>query len=365
MCRWTVLLVLMFFPPLTFTQEVSVNASGREGGGLLRARGSDCYAITADHVVQEATAITVTDGGHHQASVSLTKEYNSEDLAILSFDGHDRAMCNGSRWPSHTDGIGNLLKNAGANGKLVKLTAGGAVAQMPVTMTHIGDGQVIVRPTGDQNVIARGWSGSALEVNGSIVGILLSVDPSTMLGTVSRLDYVRAIVGPFFEPTDPDPFLDSVASPDFAIRVTSLLDLLVHNKLEAVKGEYQGDQKIEEKLFDNSYYSLVQLPGFGKPGLVHFWSHGCYTCRSHLDKHPTSLVYSQSFDDPIRVKNDLLERRFDALSDRIAALIPSWTRNSYHEPVNERRDEYVKNGMKVVLDSDGFHNLGLKFMPGL
>jgi hypothetical protein len=169
-------------------------------------------------------------------------------------------------------------------------------------------------------------------------------------------------VAPFFEPAELDPFLDSVASPDFAIRFTSLLDLLVHNKLEAVKGEYQGDETIEEKLFDNSYYSLVQVPGFGKPGLVHFWSHGCYTCRSHLDKHPTSLVYSQSFEDPIRVKNELLERRFDALSDRIAALSPSWTKNSYHEPVNERRDEYVKNGMKIVVDSDGFRNLGLKFM---
>jgi S1-C subfamily serine protease len=156
---WKRSLAILFLPCLMQGQQVAVDAAGRIGSAVLRRMGADCYAITANHIVEGIATITVTDDTNRHANAFVRRNYADADLAVLAIESPNRSVCDRASWPPTTADISNVLQNAPAGGKLVKIaSAGSAVVEAPVGIVSYTTGQIIVSPS--QTTIARGWSGS-------------------------------------------------------------------------------------------------------------------------------------------------------------------------------------------------------------
>jgi len=311
--------------------------------------------ITAKHVVDGAVGISLTDHLNHHASAFLKEAY-ATDLAVLEVEPQGRAMCDEAAWPGSTDDIASVVQNAGATGKLVKVTAGGSTAQIPVSIVNVDGGQVTVVPDPSMT-IAIGWSGSSLYVGDRLAGILVTVDTATGRGSALRSDYCDRVVSDIWPPPGEgsgDPFVTAVRSPEFDSRIHTILESFFANALETLNsGNYvvtTTDTSIE------SFRSTLQLPGFTAPGTLDFHNNAAYTQRARLDKHPLNLVYTQSFAG--LSSTALIKARFDALTAAVGNALPSaWTRNQYAS-----RDEYLNGGMRIVIVSE-FGKLQLEFFP--
>jgi len=354
------LTILLFVSGITFGQQVAVDAAGRGGSAVLRNLGTDCYAITANHVVDRVAQIEITDGSNHHASAFLKEGYKAADLAVLEVT-NDRTMCNQANWPDENTDVANLLQGAGAEGKLVKVTGGSSVAQIPVTIASFDGQQVVVNPPPNMT-IAIGWSGSGLYVRNILAGILLDVDTSTGRGIVSRIDYVDRIISDIFHPgvRTSDRFMRDVSSPEFDQRTRQIFSTFVANRLEDFKTSQYTVTTDNKTIM--SYFSSLQLPGFSRPGTLDFRNKGKYNGRERLDKHPINLIYTEKIDDDSYLNRDLKKARFDALSVAISNIVPSsWTRNSYSR-FGDYSEEFEGSGLRIKILT-GEKEFTLEFFP--
>jgi hypothetical protein len=291
-------------------------------------------------------------------------------LAILEVEPPNQTICDQANWPVKTAGITNVIQDAGALGTLVRIAAGGSgIAQIPVSIGNINNGQIIVSSQ-SQQTIAKGWSGSGLYVAGNrLVGILKSVDTSTGQGNVSSIDSVERIVSEFFNPdVISDTFIREVISSDFNDRLHSIFALFVANELETLRGNYvSSDQGPQDSSGTRTFNSTVQLPAFDQPGTLDFHNYSGYYKPIHLGKHPLNLVYTQSFRDQVPTAK-VLKERFDALVGVVDSVVPrSWARNSYSDGYSrgepyKYRSEYASDGMRIIIDLNSF-DLKVQFLP--
>jgi len=343
-------------------QEVAVGAGDQIGTGILRVFNDKCYAVTPNHVVDGAGGIEVTDTQGRTAQASVVAPYAAADLVVLQVPS--QAICVGTAWPSEATigGTSNRLENAGANGKLVRVTGAGSIEQIPVSITGISNGQAIVVPP-SSSAIARGWSGSGLYVNGDLAGILMSVDPSNGRGTVLQIDYVETILVFFHPPSNiTDPFLRTIASQEFQDRLQAVVDALIANHLETLKSNSYVVHTTDRSVA--SYLSTLAMPGFDKPGVLDFHNRGDYDKPEKLDKHPLNLTYSQGSRTPY--DNQLPQAQFDALSNAVQRAVPhTWSRNSYgHDSFNYlAQSQFNGRGMQITVTLYDSETLEIKFIP--
>jgi hypothetical protein len=190
------------------------------GVGILRPRYTgECFVVTPRHVAPPTSkaAKVQADGprGNLDSLVSVAEKY-SDDLAVWRMPRRvDRSNC--TAWPS-VDDVNRTLERAARAGKrahVLPWTEQGPGRAVEVTVQQLTLTRFTVHQTGEK--LAKGMSGSPVQVDGMAVGILLAVDTTDdgiVFGDVLRLDYLERHFGPFFDPSP---------SPNDAAIVASLL----------------------------------------------------------------------------------------------------------------------------------------------
>src|SRR6266478_2613851 len=78
---------------------VFLQAGERTGVGITRARGSECFVITADHVLGNFQTVSIV--GYRGLRATGTKERSyAEDIAVLRVSGQSPEICGGQQWHS-------------------------------------------------------------------------------------------------------------------------------------------------------------------------------------------------------------------------------------------------------------------------
>jgi len=178
------------------------------GVGILRPRyPGECFVVMPRHVADSARAGStglqaVGVGGFWDSLVPVADRY-SDDFAVWRIARRvDRSNC--PDWPSVAD-VNRTLERAariGRDATVLPWTMQGAGQSVRVIMDQLTLTQFTVRQTGE--ALTQGMSGSPVQVDGIVVGILTQViteGRSGSRGVVLRLDYLERHVGPFFHPS--------------------------------------------------------------------------------------------------------------------------------------------------------------------
>lgn len=173
------------------TQDASALEIGQ---AFLAHHGGQCYAILPTHVVSEAGRPALRREGT-QGLLGETVDHAElgDDLSLARLDGAITGDCGASAL-SIRRAVERLLQQ-GRLGTLRSVNGDGTVAQLGVTIVDDdGRGMLRVQPTHQGNPIRKGLSGSLLLIDGVSVGMLLSVNARSGIGTVARIDTLMAKV---------------------------------------------------------------------------------------------------------------------------------------------------------------------------
>jgi hypothetical protein len=173
------------------TQDASALEIGQ---AFLAHHGGQCYAILPTHVVREAGRPALRrEGTQGLLGEAIDHADLGEDLSLARLDGAITSDCGASAL-SVRRAIERLLQQ-GRLGTLRSINGDGTVAQLGVTIVDDdGRGMLRVQPTHQGNPIRKGLSGSLLLIDGVSVGMLLSVNARSGIGTVARIDTLMAKV---------------------------------------------------------------------------------------------------------------------------------------------------------------------------
>jgi hypothetical protein len=175
----------------------------RNGVGLLRPRyPGECFVVTPRHVADPDSGGARAAGASETLDTlqSLPDRY-SEDLSLWRMLRRvDRGNC--PQWPSMAE-VNRTLERAahrrGARAYVIPWTPQGAGRAVEVEFGELTLPRFTIRQR--RNVLHEGMSGSPVQVDGMIVGVLTEVSDSTDYGVVIRLDYVERHLDPFFDPS--------------------------------------------------------------------------------------------------------------------------------------------------------------------
>lgn len=173
------------------TQDASALEIGQ---AFLAHHGGQCYAILPTHVVSEAGRPALRrEGTQGLLGETLDHAELGDDLSLARVAGAITGDCGGSAL-SIRRAVERLLQQ-GRLGTLRSVNGDGTVAQLGVTIVDDdGRGMLRVQPTHQGNPIRKGLSGSLLLIDGVSVGMLLSVNARSGIGTVVRIDTLMAKV---------------------------------------------------------------------------------------------------------------------------------------------------------------------------
>lgn len=198
-CLWASALATLLpcAAPVAAQQAVvtTQDASALEiGQAFLAHHGGQCYAILPTHVVREAGRPALRREGT-QGLLGETTDHAElgDDLSLARVAGAIAGDCGVSAL-SIRRAVERLLQQ-GRLGSLRSINGDGTVAQLGVTIVDDdGRGMLRVQPTHQGNPIRKGLSGSLLLIDGVSVGMLLSVNARSGVGTVARIDTLMAKV---------------------------------------------------------------------------------------------------------------------------------------------------------------------------
>lgn len=173
------------------TQDASALEIGQ---AFLAHHGGQCYAILPTHVVREAGRPALRrEGTQGLLGETLDHAELGDDLSLTRVAGAITGDCGASAL-SIRRAVERLLQQ-GRLGTLRSINGDGTVAQLGVTIVDDdGRGMLRVQPTHQGNPIRKGLSGSLLLIDGVSVGMLLSVNARSGIGTVARIDTLMAKV---------------------------------------------------------------------------------------------------------------------------------------------------------------------------
>ena len=177
-------------------KNVFVQASSN-GRGVLRARGTQCFAITPNHVVGlDASTIRLIAPDARTATGGLVQRFS--DLAAVEVIGLEEEAC--AEW-TFPDGLPELIASA-VDATIVGLTEVGTEELVPVKIVGRSNRSFRVRPENSADKIIQGFSGSAVYIHGALAGIVTDVFPDGS-GGVYRIDRAEESMGYFFPGTGP------------------------------------------------------------------------------------------------------------------------------------------------------------------
>ena len=216
---------LLFLNCNVFASDAYVFSEEDFGQGFFRERGSECFFITAGHVVKDSTEIELVTSSRHRYKAEVITIY-PDDVAILRVNLPVNASCPKSSW-----GSGNKLKillNIEQEG-IVKLRLDdGSRKQVPVYIKTFDAYRYIqITPKNQNDKFTKGFSGSPLFIAGTLAGMLQSV--SKGVGNVFRQDALNNTVSLFFND------VKEYNKPKQSINVTTSKPVLEISQNEVVK----------------------------------------------------------------------------------------------------------------------------------
>src|SRR5687767_14094787 len=163
-------------------QGVWIEAA-EEGQGILRARGNECFVITAYHVVKDtAGEITVVGAQSARTTAEFVRSF-PPDLAVLRVKDARSLRCD--EWLP-LENFDAMLKTQAA-GLLMTVERNGSRTRLALTFPRLDEERVYVSPAEPTRQISQTMSGAELIVNGALAGILLQKDAAG-LGEVYQVD---------------------------------------------------------------------------------------------------------------------------------------------------------------------------------
>ena len=176
---------------LVTTQDVAALEIGQ---ALLAHFGPQCYAIMPTHVLREAKRPALLREGE---PLLLGETHDAADLGgdigIALVNGGITSSCGLGALTIRRE-IDQLLQQ-GRLATVRSINGDGTVAQLSVAIVdNDGRGMLRVQPTNQDNHIRKGLSGSLLMIDSVTVGMLLSVNARSGIGTVARIDRLMEAV---------------------------------------------------------------------------------------------------------------------------------------------------------------------------
>jgi uncharacterized protein YjbI with pentapeptide repeats len=240
--------------PQAAASQVFVRATAEHvGQGVLRGRGKDCLVLTPAHVIAAGTpsgvAIVGTQGVEAVAEVLRKLD---GDLALLALKPGSGLVC--EEWLPLV-AYGASIESQ-TKGHLSSRDDRGGRQLMPVTIRHVDQDTIIVRPATAGDQILQGMSGASLIVNGAFAGMLLTVEADE--GQVLRLDQIMRLTEPFFAPG---------AAPPPALMDLTLAQATLDRAIRERDGSSQGQGEAiaamvaRGQTFNGANWSGVSLRG--------------------------------------------------------------------------------------------------------
>lgn len=183
-------------PRMVHAEAVEIRQGDLEGAGYSFRRGASCLVVTAHHVVKESGAVTVLDRTGAKVVGSRTYANASYDLALIELPDNSSVACT-TTWPDVA-----WLRSAAFTPKselraIRHYSSGGREEQIRLTPAGGASHHLFLAPI-DKRKIIESDSGTIVELDGRLVGIVLSVDTDRDRITVLRFDTIDDLVGDRF-----------------------------------------------------------------------------------------------------------------------------------------------------------------------
>lgn len=179
---------------------VFLQAGGQTGVGITRMRGSECFVVTADHVLGNFQTVSIV--GYRGVQATGTKERNyAEDIAVLRVAAQGAEVCGGQQWRNSTT---TSVKQS-MHWQIEGSNKDGSVRVMDVALESIDDRFLYVTPSRANDTFYQGMSGSLVKADGQPIGILIKLARTNgkESGVAYRLDYLESTLHSFFSAGDP------------------------------------------------------------------------------------------------------------------------------------------------------------------
>lgn len=165
-------------------------SSNEQGQGRLISRGGECFLIAPNHVLGSRHDATAISSLARNFQATLIRKYAS-DIAVLRLESMpDECMQRSAVDFTHSQAI--TYQGAA---RLIQRTETGSIAQHSIEIIGYDERYLAISsPLG----IKKSQSGSSVQIEGMLVGILVSVDSQTGVGRALRADYLAQLLRSFF-----------------------------------------------------------------------------------------------------------------------------------------------------------------------
>ena len=174
--------------------QIAKRGATEYGAGYTVGRGSDCFIVTPFHVVQFATAdsITVTDTKGSTAKARLLKGSEEFDAALLQVAVPHTLDC-----PADWSDGANAANAIGGAQFLVarKVDDNGRVMQTRLFAASTTRELIELQPFGQNDELREGDSGSALYAGTELVGLVTAVDTKTKQAKALTQSQIHGLFG--------------------------------------------------------------------------------------------------------------------------------------------------------------------------
>lgn len=177
-------------------EPVEVRQGTPVGAGYSFRRGGACLVITARHVVsQMGEAIAVLDRTGAQSQGNRAYDNESYDLALINVPEKSTLACS-SVWPDAA-WLARATFSAQSDFQAVRHYPNGR--ETLVRLRHAGGVRhLLTMAPADRLTIRESDSGSIVQLDGRLVGIVQSVDVATDRVNVLRFDTIDQLIGDRF-----------------------------------------------------------------------------------------------------------------------------------------------------------------------
>jgi len=230
------------------------------GRGTSFLRGSECFVITAYHIVDGPGSIKIIGHGAVHKSAKFERNF-FHDIAILRTETSS-SICAEVDWPDSAE-LNKILEEY-TGGILKSRTKTGGLQQIPVFLNQIGDDYLRIITKLPNDELTQGLSGSSLFVGNSRVGMLLSVDPRGR-GKVLRFDRINNLISsylPSFQKSERESISGKWKS-NFGDVIFDQDDKNVTGTLIYGPGPAQGFTAGLEGIFEDGEYDFIWWINFG------------------------------------------------------------------------------------------------------
>jgi hypothetical protein len=189
-------IALGFDPIVAYAEPVEIRQGDVIGAGYSFHRGATCLVITAYHVVKEiGVPVTVIDRTGAKAAGNRSYANESYDLAQIELPDNSSVACT-STWPD-VAWLRSANLSASSELRAVRHYAGGQEVIIRLKYAGGDKDHIMLAPV-DKLTIRASDSGAIVELDGRLVGIVLSVDAGTDRVRALRFNRIDELVGDRF-----------------------------------------------------------------------------------------------------------------------------------------------------------------------